>query len=395
LHRISATPEQAAFLVACLRLACDAAPLTAAKDWKWRLDVSDWKSLLDVSRAHGLLPLLGAHLPELEGSWPRPFLDAIAAESRGNHARNLVLATRLLQLLRAFEHAGIAALPFKGVVLANSLYGDLRQRPAGDIDILIFHDDRERALSIALANGYEIFTKAEPDACEYQLRSSSPDATLVELCWRLTPRSFPCDFGMEALWPHRRATLLLGVPVPDLDLERLLTVLCLHGAKHGWNRLFWIADVARLLANGPNLDWDCVDSFARRYGLWRTLALGVLLCHGIAAAPVQQEVLRRFARSAAARGMAAHLRRHLFDRPLPPYPGLPLEMQFLPLRGRLRWMAAAAFRMPNQRDRALVKVRPGLGFLYSVLRPLRLAWDYGIRPGRSSQRNNPVVSSRV
>ena len=62
-----------------------------------------------------------------------------------------------------FEKAGIAAMPFKGVVLGASAYGDMTARTAGDLDVLIYYRDLLRATQILKDRGYELKTKVLED----------------------------------------------------------------------------------------------------------------------------------------------------------------------------------------------------------------------------------------
>jgi hypothetical protein len=57
--------------------------------------------------------------------------------------------------------------------------------------------------------------------------------------------------------------------------EQLLLILCLHnGAKHQWEMLGWIADVAQLITIHKNMDWDEVMKQAVESGIERILFLG-------------------------------------------------------------------------------------------------------------------------
>jgi hypothetical protein len=87
-------------------------------------------------------------------------------------------------------------------------------------------------------------------------------------------------------------------------------MLCMHGSKHRWSKLLWICDVARLLASRPGLDWRMVIQEAKRTGLWRSLALGVLLANRIAEAEVPFGVLKRFESDRTASKMARHIEEH-------------------------------------------------------------------------------------
>jgi hypothetical protein len=56
-----------------------------------------------------------------------------------------------------------------------------------------------------------------------------------------------------------------------------MLVLCIHGWKHAWNRLLWIADVARLLRRSPQMDWQALISRAKASGTEGILLLGLRL----------------------------------------------------------------------------------------------------------------------
>jgi len=64
--------------------------------------------------------------------------------------------------------------------------------------------------------------------------------------------------------------------VPVLSLEDELVLICVHGAKHFWQRLMWIADVAALISRQP-LNWDRALAVASEVGAQRILHLGLCL----------------------------------------------------------------------------------------------------------------------
>src|SRR2546422_6923977 len=49
-----------------------------------------------------------------------------------------------------------------------------------------------------------------------------------------------------------------GRALPTLSPEDLVLALCAHGTHHGWSRLEWIADVARLARAEAAVDWQTV-----------------------------------------------------------------------------------------------------------------------------------------
>lgn len=386
MDKIAATPEQAEFLLSIL----DPTREDSVRNQRLEIaaKVQDADALLNVAGAHGVLPLLPARFPE----WPALADPRVAARLRGeslkNTLQNLALGAELLAVLGEFEAAGIPALPFKGVVLAVGLYGNLQLRPAGDLDILIHRRDLERATEILKNRDYILLTQlqpdgtpVEPDAGEYQFGQKGPAGVIVELRWRLAPPDFRRDFGMDFLWPRRHTAKLLEAAVPNLAPEETLVLLCMHGTKHEWLRLFWVCDIAQLIQVHRDLDWQLAERIARRFGLLRALILGVLLSHRMAGAPVPEQVLRRFEKNRTVRRLEEHVRKHFFEPVSPPFDGLPFQIEALGFGDRMARLGQAAMEPPGVRDRARVRLPAGLGFLYYLIRPGRLVWKYLIRRG--------------
>lgn len=351
-------------------------------------NVRDWDSLLELAREHRVLPIVFLRLADLGAAVPPAVKDHLRAEFDSNVVQNLANVAELIGLLKAFDREGIPAMPFKGVVLGASIYGDLTTRPAGDLDVLIHHRHLARATAVLLERGCElktaIRTDGTPDApFYYEYHFERPrDGMTIELRWRLelTQPRFRRHLGMDWVWPRRRIARLAGAEVPDLDPEIMLLVLCMHGSKHAWSRLIWICDVGQLLASFPELDWKEVTREAKRVGLWRTLVLGILLAHGVTGAAVPQAVLRRFESDAAACSLAQHIQENLFDAPgIPPMGLMPYNIQLLGFHDRVRLLLSLDVLRPGERDRAAIHLPSSLDFLYYLVRPVRLLWDRSAR----------------
>jgi hypothetical protein len=349
-------------------------------------DVRDWDSLLTSAREHGVLPMLFLRLADVDLAVPPAAQEYLRAEYHRNVFHNLANAAELISVLEAFDHEGIPAMPYKGVVLGASVYGDLATRPAGDLDVLIQHRHLVRATALLLERGYQLTTPLRSDGtlvfpgnCEYGFERPS-DGMVIELRWRLTEPRFRRNLGMDWVWPRRRVAILAGAEVPDLSPEIALLILCMHGSKHTWLRAIWICDVAQLLASSPCLDWKEVTQESKRLGLWRTVALGVLLAHRVVGAAVPQGVLRRFESHTTASCLAQHVQENLFDAPgSAPTGGVPYNVRLLEFHDRMRLLLSLDFIRPNKRDRAAIDLPPALDALYYLVRPFRILWDRSAR----------------
>jgi hypothetical protein len=350
--------------------------------------VRDWNSLIRLASEHRVLPTLYLRLMNVGAAIPLDVQARLRSGYERNVFHNLANAVELIDVLRAFEREMIPAMPFKGVVLGASAYHDLATRPAGDLDLLIHYKHLVKATALIRERGYELKTQVPtdetpsfPDCYEYHFERQT-DGMVLELRWRLvlTQPRFRHDLGLDWVWPPRRTAMLAGAEVPDMSPEMTLLVLCMHGSKHVWSRLIWICDVAQLLTSPLDLDWKEVIREANRSGLWRSLALGVLLARRFADAEVPQAVLRRFESDTTASSLAQYIFENLFDAPgSAPAGGVPYYIKLLGFRDRIRLLTSLDLLRPNEHDRAVLSLRKSLSPLYYLIRPFRLFWDRSAR----------------
>lgn len=282
----------------------------------------DWKFLLNAASGHGLLPLLYLHLNRLSpGMVPKAVLADLWARHELNARRNQAMAKELLSILQILDAQGIAAIPYKGPTLAAAVYGDLALREFGDLDILLRLEDVLRAKTLLEADGYvpEYALKPAVEAAflrsrmQYHLVVLHPArAVMVELHWK-TDADFPVEPAQDARWWADLAYVdFMGAKVRRFASEELLLVLCLHGTKHGWSSLGWLVDVAELIRQHPDLDWDRVSRRATHLQCARRLGVGLTLVDELLGAPVPERIKRQFAGLAKARVVADKIRASLF-----------------------------------------------------------------------------------
>jgi hypothetical protein len=215
--------------------------------------------------------------------------DSLPRETRlalleGRRAQNFVtlrMTAELFRVLDQFASAGIGALVVKGPVLAVRAYGDPAMRSYGDLDLLVRQRDIRRASELMIAAG---FVAAVPlaaiDAGKIpgQYLFSKPGSNLLfELHNDLTLRYFPRRLPIEKLFERQVHVPLDSRKVAGLSLEDELVLICVHGAKHLWECLMWIADVAALVSRQVNLDWGRAVFSAEEVGAGRMLRVGLQL----------------------------------------------------------------------------------------------------------------------
>ncbi len=352
----------------------------------------DWAWLLQMSIRHRTLPLLYRNLAtHSRDVVPQSTLAALGRHFKANALRNLVLTKRLVQLLRALDANGVSAIPYKGPALAEFAYGDLSLRQFADLDVLVRPRDLSKAAGTLVSLGYRLVT--EPGIPQeaylqsmhhYNFAHDDIDAT-VELHWRATERYFASSSITERCWRRTKPATLAGAAVHYLAGEDLLLLLCIHSAKHGWECLAQVCDVAELVRkHAAELDWQRLASEARSLGFQRTLLLGLSLATDWLGAPLPEGIAQKIQADPALPPLTSQIQTSLFqENHASTHPAESERLRFfrlhLKMRERFRDKVAYCLRVvliPSQEDWEFIALPPRLSFLYYGLRPVRLLGKY-------------------
>lgn len=341
----------------------------------------DWTYLIQTSARHGVMPLLyrslNATCPELV---PKPILSQLRNFFHTNAQHNLLLTQELLRLLNLFQEHEIPAIPFKGPVLAASVYGNLARRQFGDLDILVHERDYQQAKELLLSQGYRMLYDSEHEANCLQAQLWHTEQQLsVDLHYGIPPKQL--QLKQEALWECLASLSLAGTTIQVFSPEAHLLVLCVDGYKEYWHKLSRICDLAAMIGN-QELDWERLRELARKLKLERILSLGLLLTSELLEASLPEKIWSRVEANSAIRGLAARLQKDLFSEENPQSPPFSLwtiALYHLYLSecqpDRLRYWLT-----PNTSDRAFLSLPASLSFFYYLLRPIRVIGKYGLSP---------------
>ena len=344
----------------------------------------DWSSLLLLAEEHGVLGQLALCLTNNnQHEPPTAIKDSLLERRRGQNFLTLRLTAELFQLLALFGKQGVSALAIKGPVLAAQAYADPSVRAYGDIDLLVRQPDIRRATELLIASGYQAavpLSAIDAGRIPGQYLFSKPDSKLlVELHNDLTLRYFPQPLPLEDFFARQVRVLLDDHEVAAPCVEDELVLICVHGAKHFWERLSWIADVAGLISRQTNLDWERAASIARTVQSETLLHTGMRLAADVLHAELPEAVSSRVRADTVAANLMTRALRWLPAAGYAP-PGL-FERAAFRLRMRGNYLAAPAYLLrltfsPTEEDWQPGGTVRSHRFLDALRRPLRLAHKY-------------------
>jgi hypothetical protein len=341
----------------------------------------DWEVAMRAALRHGVMPAVyRALIPAFAARLPASVHARMRREVHGNAVRNCYLAVEMLRLCRLLEKHGVHALALKGPALAAGSYGDLTLRQFTDLDLLVRHNDLGATFAALAGKGFRTRTPLKRIASK---RSSGwemtfarePNLFALDLHWRLLPRYFPFAPEGSELWQRAVEVDLGPGRVSTLGPEDLILFLCAHGAKHGWQTLSGVCDVAQA-AHAHQYNWEALTANAKSFRSLRILLLGVLLAHDLLGASIPARLINA-ARAEPSVQRGARIFSSYFHQLGPNGPGLfqrwSIPLAMIPQRSaRLRYALARIF-LPAAADFDFINLPFILSPLYYAVRPLRFA----------------------
>ena len=287
------SPEQR-LLFCCARL--NISPAVAADIQALLTLALDWNIVIAYAARHQLTPLLLRALQTTAAISAVPTAVTFTLEQHCKlYSERYELQYReLLRILNTLTAQSIPAIPFKGPILSKHVYGDLSLRPFSDLDFLVRSEDIDSVLQVLRQLGFTYDSARTPRQERFFRRwagqigvVSKHEEIWLEPHWLLAQHVFAVDLDYQQLW-SRSITLRLDDDqiVSVFAPEDQLLILCVHGYREQWRKIKWLCDIAELVRQNPDLDWQKLLDNARAAGCERLLRLGLQLANILLEAPV-------------------------------------------------------------------------------------------------------------
>jgi len=215
---------------------------------------SEWRYAFQVAEQERVLPFFAARLRHSRATLPDPILDDLSRAEQEMARSSFWWTSELRGILQAFAANALAVIPLKGPMLAERVYGGTNLRAMCDLDLLVEPQNFNAAGTLLEKLGF--VPKRNPDELHLQFLRGT---TLVELHFDVVnPMEF--RFDTSAAWKRARRREFLGQPVWQFAASDELLLLCLHSARHHFQYLSHVLDIALALnCLTPEIDPDAYD----------------------------------------------------------------------------------------------------------------------------------------
>lgn len=359
----------------------------------------DWDSIINISYRNGVLPLISANLLQTFGDLLPPAIkEKLALQFHEHTQNNLFLTAKLLEIVHLLSDSEIPVLPFKGPTLAMRAYGNLSLRQFVDLDILVQPKHFDEAIKKLTENGYKTVGEVPRLKRKSFFFMSKKDIGLadehlrvrIELHWKLSGAHFALPFELNGLWDRLENQNLGGVQIKTTPFADLFIYLCLHGSRHGWERLAWICDLNELIRaeqkSGKEIDWQTIKHQGKQLGCEKVVELGLFLINEFFGAKTDYPAWKEIENNETFRKIVSQVKIRIFSEnsttteigdwylyhlTLKEKKTDKLKLHFHYFLWYLRLLIT-----PNSLDKTVFNLPKIFYPLYYILRPTRLLYTY-------------------
>ena len=254
----------------------------------------NWDLVFEIAIKQRVLPILYKKIQTIiPGIVPDRIFTKFKNAYFNNTTRNLYLLSFLISCINILEKNNIKVLPFKGIVLAQDIYGDIALRSFSDIDILVNKENASKAWSLLLNNQFKPqLTLTEDQKKKYILSEDhiafSKGKMHIELHWEMSGLYLSNPLTFEHVEKRLTTVHLHNKTISNLSPEDLLVYLCIHGTKHGWEYIEQVLSIAELIRINKDIDWNYVEKLVQTLHCKKMYSIGIFLSWKIFKAPLPE-----------------------------------------------------------------------------------------------------------
>lgn len=254
----------------------------------------DWDRFRRMARLHGVAPLIYKNANLLRGL-PEKVLESLKGAYFYSLRDALRSSPELAEIIANLKEDGIEAVPLKGVMSSEELYGDMGSYPSSDMDIMVRLRDIHRISGVMKEIGYrcdhelnEFYLSGYHDVGFYR-----ENRKMVEFHTRMTNIRY-FDIPEDFWWEDLREREFNGQSYQLLSIEKGLIFACLHITMHGYYCLKFLVTIAEMMrVFRDSLNWGKVSEYEEKFSLHHPVMLSLYLASELLDAPLPSGIKDR------------------------------------------------------------------------------------------------------
>ena len=285
------------------------------KNYRPNLQHVDWSRFARLLTHNRMSVLAAPILESIKTSIPQDAQKLLNEQTEKYNRSATKLGQSLVSYLQSSNSLGIETIVLKGLWLCEKIYNNSAMRPGGDIDILVRKHKVDACLDLLEEQGIgqywhnllhdDYFTRHH-----LHQQRCTPDLNIwFEIHWALDHPYTLLTVDYESIFARAKPSTLLGAPIQEMSLPDLLLSLAIHLVKHAVylpslveredlpriiladGMLMYYLDIAEVIKQNNDIDWDLTIQLAREWGAVDILGSVLLTCKRYFDAPVPDEVL--------------------------------------------------------------------------------------------------------
>ena len=253
--------------------------------------VTDWQRLIHISLVHGVAPLIYSRISawsdlpeEVREGFKKAYLHNVADTERSSF--------ELREIVSSLKAAGAEAVPIKGVIGTEEVYGDLSLYPSSDIDIMVRARDVPATITVMKKMGYH----PEPEItanyldCYDELHFLKDGAKPVDVHFRLGKRRY-FDMPEDFWWEDLRNQDFRGHRYQVLSYEKTILFAVIHLFQHGYSPLKFLVNISEMLnVYDGKVNWLKLKEDASQAGICKPLSLSLCFARDLLGTPIPKAI---------------------------------------------------------------------------------------------------------
>jgi hypothetical protein len=208
--------------------------------------------------------------------------------------KNAYIYSETIRILKLLRENGVDAVPLKGAIASEMIFGNPGFYPSADIDILVHPEnlsDAERVLGGAGYAGNQTIDKVDLLTDHYHLILQK-GVYVVELHWNLVKRYFtiPPDFWWEGI----RETEHEGSKILLLSPERYIIYTIFRLFDHSFRPLKFFVLISGIIGrHRKDIDWEKLFLLSKKYSMERLVWFTLRLLKEMLGTEVPDSIMKR------------------------------------------------------------------------------------------------------